>query len=81
MGTIHVIKNVKIVLHSRDHNPPHFHAIYAEYEALVAIKDGEVIEGFLPKSQLKEVREWLEDPEIKRGLVEMFHQLNPNTRR
>lgn len=36
MGVVHEIKNVKIHLYSRDHNPPHIHVFYAEHEALVS---------------------------------------------
>lgn len=81
MGSVHVINSVKIYLYSRDHNPPHIHAIYAEYEALLVISSGEVIRGYLPKTQLEEVSEWLDDKEVKKTLLEMFHKLNPNTRR
>jgi hypothetical protein len=31
-----------------DHVPPHFHALYAEFEALIAIETFEVIRGELP---------------------------------
>jgi len=81
MGSVHVINSVKIYLYSRDHNPPHIHAIFAENEALLVILSGEVIRGYLPKTQLKEVSEWLDDEEVKKTLLEMFHKLNPNTRR
>jgi hypothetical protein len=43
-----------------DHNPPHFHAIYGEHEALVAIADGTVIRGELPRTANKLVQQWLE---------------------
>lgn len=33
---------------SKEHNPPHIHAIYGEYQASVSIKDANIIEGFLP---------------------------------
>ena len=42
-----------------DHNPPHFHAKYGDYEIIITIKDG-VIEGKFPKRALKLVLEWLE---------------------
>lgn len=32
-----------------DHAPPHFHARYAEHEALIAIESGAVIAGSLPR--------------------------------
>lgn len=39
------------------HNKPHFHVQYAEYEASVAI-DGELLAGSLPVKQLKLVIAW-----------------------
>ena len=41
-----------------DHPPPHFHAIYGEYVALVEIESLEVIEGDLPNRAQKLVLEW-----------------------
>ena len=40
-----------------DHNPPHFHVYYAEYEASVGV-DGELLAGRLPVKQLKLVQAW-----------------------
>lgn len=42
----------------RDHNPPHFHAVYAEYEGLVDINKLELIDGSLPPRVLGLVIEW-----------------------
>lgn len=36
-----------------DHNPPHFHAIYQEDEALIEIKTLEILEGILPKERCR----------------------------
>lgn len=41
----------------RDHDPPHFHAIYAEFETTVTIRDGEV-RGDFPKRARALVLEW-----------------------
>ncbi|AGX88091.1 hypothetical protein Cenrod_2019 [Candidatus Symbiobacter mobilis CR] len=41
-----------------EHNPPHFHALYAEYEAQLNIQTLEVIEGKLPRRALAMVLEW-----------------------
>jgi hypothetical protein len=38
--------------------PPHFHAEYAEHEALVAIETLEVVRGELPRRALALVLEW-----------------------
>ncbi len=42
----------------RDHSPPHFHAEYGEYEALLAVDDLEVIQGRLPTRARRLVLEW-----------------------
>ena len=41
-----------------DHEPPHFHAGYAEDEALVTIETQAVIAGRLPPRALGLVAEW-----------------------
>ena len=41
-----------------DHAPPHFHAEYAEHEALVTIETLEVLRGELPPRALALVLEW-----------------------
>ena len=41
-----------------DHPPPHFHAIYGEYNALVDIASLQIIEGDLPSRAQKLVLEW-----------------------
>lgn len=43
-----------------DHSPPHFHAYYGEFEALIRISDGEVMQGELPRRALRLVQDWLE---------------------
>ena len=46
----------------KDYTPPHFHAIYGEYEITVEIDSG-VISGRFPKRALRALRlvlEWLE---------------------
>lgn len=47
-----------IYMNWRDHNPPHFHAVYGEHEALVSI-DGALLAGGLPRRALSMVFEWL----------------------
>jgi hypothetical protein len=41
-----------------DHNPPHFHAIYQEDEALFDIKTLDIMEGSLPKRARSLAIEW-----------------------
>jgi hypothetical protein len=41
-----------------DHAPPHFHTEYGEHKAMIEIISGEILEGYLPKNQLKLVQAW-----------------------
>ena len=41
-----------------DHNPPHFHAKYNEYEALIDIKSFGIIKGSLPAKAHGLIIEW-----------------------
>ena len=41
-----------------DHNPPHFHALYGEYEVLIDINTFAVFAGNLPPRALGLVIEW-----------------------
>ena len=38
-----------IYMYYQDHAPPHFPAIYGEYEAEMAIGAGEILQGSLPR--------------------------------
>jgi hypothetical protein len=41
-----------------DHDPPHFHAVYGEHEALVEIATLAIYRGELPRRALALVLEW-----------------------
>jgi hypothetical protein len=45
---------------NRRHHRPHIHARYQEEEAVVAIDDGDVLEGSLPPGKLRLVLAWVE---------------------
>ncbi len=49
---------IAIYMYFVDHNPPHFHAIYGEHEALVTIATGEIIRGELPRTASRLVEQW-----------------------
>jgi hypothetical protein len=49
-----------IFMYWDDHNPPHFHARYNEFEAQIIIANGNVLEGDLPTRQLRFVQAWAE---------------------
>ncbi|GHU94031.1 hypothetical protein FACS189479_06250 [Spirochaetia bacterium] len=41
-----------------DHNPPHFHVYYNEYDALITIRNLIIMEGDLPARIFRLVKEW-----------------------
>jgi Domain of unknown function (DUF4160) len=45
-------------MYYRDHAPPHFHAIYGEFEATVSIETGDLLEGRMPRPARSLVSEW-----------------------
>jgi hypothetical protein len=48
------------LIDNKHHNLPHIHAKYNEFEASVAIVDGEILAGDLPRKQLRLVQAWIE---------------------
>jgi hypothetical protein len=56
--TISRFYGIVIRMYFADHAPPHFHAVYAGEEAVIAITTLEVIRGGLPDRALRMVREW-----------------------
>jgi len=51
---------IVIKMYFDDHNPPHFHVLYGEYEAAFSIDTLEVIKGKLPPRVSGLVVEWAE---------------------
>lgn len=50
---------IAVAIYPRDHPPPHFHAVYGEYQITVDIESG-VIHGDFPKRALRVLLEWLD---------------------
>ena len=49
---------IVILIFFNDHDPPHFHAVYGEYEALIEIESLAIYRGGLPGRALALVQEW-----------------------
>ena len=63
MPTISIFYGINMSLYFQDnrrHPRPHIHAKYQSDEAVIAIPDGEVLEGVLPSGTLKMVLAWVE---------------------
>jgi hypothetical protein len=50
---------IVIFMNFNEHNPPHFHARYSDFEITVEINSG-IVEGKFPKRALNIVLEWYE---------------------
>jgi hypothetical protein len=56
--TISEFFGILILMYYRDHAPPHFHAKYGDYEALIQISPISLLKGNLPPRALSLVIEW-----------------------
>ena len=63
MPRISSFYGIIIWMYWNDHNPPHFHATYGDFEILIQIQDLSVYAGSLPSRAFGLVMEWA-----------MFHQ-------
>ncbi len=60
MPTISMFFGIIIRMYNNgEHNPPHFHATYQEYNAVFNM-DGELTDGNMPKRQIKLISAWAE---------------------
>jgi len=49
---------IQIRINQNDHQPPHFHARYNEFQAMYSIETGLLLEGRMPKNADRMIREW-----------------------
>jgi Domain of unknown function (DUF4160) len=58
MPVLASFEGISIEMYYNDHSPPHFHACYADKEAVVQIANLTVIVGDLPPAVLRKVQRW-----------------------
>jgi hypothetical protein len=60
MPTIAIVNGILIMFYTNDHEPPHFHAQGAGFEARIAIADGSVLDyvGKMPRSTRRLLGDW-----------------------
>lgn len=73
-------EGVCIHVYAREHVPPHIHASSGEDEALITIRTGEIIAGYLSPKKLRVVQKWLSEGETRKLVEENFYELNPRLR-
>lgn len=63
MPSISMFYGIIIYLYFKDnkqHKKPHIHAKYQENEVIIAIPDGEILDGNIPNSKMKLLQAWIE---------------------
>ncbi|BBK35108.1 hypothetical protein STAQ_01860 [Allostella sp. ATCC 35155] len=59
MPTVAIFFGIVVQMYYRDHPPPHVHAYYQGFEALIAVETGETIAGALPAKAARIVADWV----------------------
>ncbi|KAA0571794.1 DUF4160 domain-containing protein [Azospirillum sp. Sh1] len=52
------IGNARVYIYADDHNPPHFHIVGPDFNALVRINDLVLLKGTAPPDTMRKVLEW-----------------------
>jgi Domain of unknown function (DUF4160) len=66
MPTISIFFGIVVQMYWRDHPPPHLHAYYQGFEALVSLESGDIIGGHIPIGALRIIKQWVAEkrPEL-----------------
>ena len=74
MPTICQFYGIMILMHltRKEHNPPHIHAYYGDYEATFLIENGAILFGQFPKSGSALVRKFIR--KYQKELMEMWEK-------
>ncbi len=69
MPTIVILGKLKVQVFADDHNPPHFHAVTPDHEALIRISDLQILQGQIARRDYERLLDWASSNE-NRGLLE-----------
>ncbi len=61
MPTLHRIGSVSVRMYADDHQPPHFHVVAPNFQALVRISDFTVIAGDAKPNEIAQVLAWAQE--------------------
>ena len=80
MPELSLFFGIVILMYYREHNPPHFHVRYGEYEAQFDLVEGAFLTGHLPSRQARLVLAWYEihkDELLEMWQTQEFHPVKP----
>ena len=58
MPAVAIVDGIRVEFYFDEHPPPHFHAKYAEYRALIRIDNLKIVKGALPRAQYRKIVQW-----------------------
>ena len=75
---IDTIKNLKVIIYSNDHNPPHFHVLSNDYNvnAKFLIKNGEFLSGEISIKDLKRIKAFYLSTKTKIIMEKIWNKKN-----
>ena len=50
---------IRMYFNQSEHNPPHLHAMYGQFEGVIDINTGNMINGNLPSKAKALIKEWV----------------------
>ena len=71
---------IKMYFQRSEHNPPHFHIVYGDYEAECSILTGRIIAGTIPVRAKRLVCRWMSihrDELLEIWNTQQFHKIAP----
>ena len=77
---IATIKDLRVIIYSNDHNPPHFHVISKDYKinAKFLIENCELISGEMKSKDLKRIKAFYKSPKTKMVMEMIWNKKNEN---
>lgn len=75
---IGTIRDMQIIIHSDDHNPPHFHVKSKDnrVNAKFLLRDGSLIEGRIDSKDLKRIKAFYCDVKIQKIMEMIWNKRN-----
>jgi hypothetical protein len=77
---IGTVNDLRIIIWSNDHNPPHFHVISKDYSinARFLIENGELMSGDIKSKDLKKIKAFYSSPKTKLVMEKVWNKKNKN---
>ena len=70
------LRHLRIVIHTREHGPPHFHVIAADIDATYSIADGSQLYGAISSKDDRLVQYWYAS--ARPLLVKVWNETRPS---